>query len=300
MRQDPYKLPAIDYPLLVLVGETASGKSALALELAKKFDGEIISADSWAVYKGFDIGTAKPTAEERAAVPHHLLDVAEPLEGFSAPLFQKLAYLAIDDITRRGKLPIMVGGTGLYIDSVLYDYSFLPKSDPKLREELNAMSVQDLAARAEELELDTAGIDLRNKRRVIRLIENNGVRPTRKELRPNTLILGIKRPLPDLEVRIAQRIDGMVEAGFPDEVCRLCGRYGWDIEPMRAPGYRAFADYVQGKILLGAAKERFKRNDLQLAKKQRTWFRRNKSIHWFATPVDMEGVVERVTTFLNK
>ena len=287
-------------PLIVIVGETASGKSALALELAKRFNGEIISADSWTVYKGFDIGTAKPTPEERAAVPHHLLDVAEPLDGFSAPLFQQLAYEAMESIAKRGKLPIMVGGTGLYIDSVLYDYSFLPKSDPKFREELNALSLDELLAKAEAMELDTDGIDLRNKRRVIRLIENNGLRPTKKAIRPNTLVLGIKRPLTELEQRITQRIDAMVSAGFAEEVSRLGERYGWDIEPMRAPGYRAFAEYVQSKILLGAAKERFMRNDLQLAKKQRTWFKRNKSIQWVSTPVELDKVVDLVTAFLNK
>lgn len=287
-------------PLLVIVGETASGKSALGLALAEWFDGEIVSADSWAVYKGFDIGTAKPTAEDRAAVPHHLLDVADPAAGFSAPLFQRLAQAAMKDIWSCGKLPILVGGSGLYIDCILYDYSFLPPSDPVLRQELNGMSLSELLERADELELDTTGIDLRNKRRVIRLIENNGVRPTKRELRPNTLIIGIKRPLEELVSRITQRIDDMVNRGFEDEVRHLGEQYGWGIEAMRAPGYRAFADYVQGKISLEAAKERFMRNDLQLAKKQRTWFKRNKSIHWFSTPVNQTAVVDLVTTFLNK
>ncbi|HVW22941.1 MAG TPA: tRNA (adenosine(37)-N6)-dimethylallyltransferase MiaA [Candidatus Saccharimonadales bacterium] len=287
-------------PLLVIVGETASGKTELALQLAQQLNGEIICADSWTVYKGFDIGTAKPTAEEQAQAPHHLLDVAEPLEGFSAPSFQRLAKAAILDITERGKLPIVVGGTGLYIDSLLYDYSFLPPSDPALRVELNSMSLEGLLNKAEALELDTDGIDLRNKRRVIRLIESNGVRPTKQELRENTVIIGVKRPAEELEQRIITRIDAMVAAGFPEEVQRLGDQYGWDIEPMRAPGYRAFADYVQGKISLDAAKERFRRNDLQLAKKQRTWFKRNKSIQWFSTPVNLPNLVEFITTNLNK
>jgi tRNA dimethylallyltransferase len=284
-------------PLVIIVGETASGKSALAMQLAKRFDGELICADSWTVYKGFDIGTAKPSAEDQAQVPHHLLDVADPPQGFSAPQFQKLACQAIDDISQRGKLPIMVGGTGLYIDSVLYDYSFLPPSDPELRQELNALSLEEVQQRAESLRLDTTGIDLRNKRRVIRLIENKGVRPTKSGLRPGTLIIGVWRPLDELQGRIVQRIDGMVTDGFADEVQRLGEAYGWDCEPMRAPGYRAFADYVQNKVSLEAAKERFMQNDLQLAKKQRTWFKRNNSIQWLSDP---SNAVEIITTFLNK
>lgn len=283
-------------PLVVIVGETASGKSALALKLAELFAGEIISADSWTVYRGFDIGTAKPTPEERARIPHHLLDVADPQEGFSAAVFKRLAVQAIDDITARGKLPVLVGGTGLYIDSVLYDYAFLPAPDPQLRRELNSMDLAGLVKKARDLQFDMAGIDLRNKRRVIRLIENNGQRPTRQALRPNTLILGVRRPLDELRQRIIDRVDAMVIAGFVDEVKRLGEAYGWNIEPMRAPGYRAFADYVHGRVSLEAAKQRFVQNDLQLAKKQRTWFKRNKSIQWVTKQSE---AVDLVTTFLN-
>lgn len=284
-------------PLVVIVGETASGKSALALALAKQFDGEIISADSWAVYKGFDIGTAKPTAQEQAEVPHHLIDVADPQEGYSAAIFKKQAEAAIRDITARGKLPILVGGTGLYIDAILYDYSFLPPADPVQRQELNNLTLEQLIQKAEAMELDTTGIDMRNKRRIIRLIENNGIRPTKHAMRQNTLILGVKRPLEELTTRITQRIDHMVEAGFPEEVKQLGERYSWDIEPMRAPGYRAFAEYVKGNISLEEAKFRFRQKDLQLAKKQRTWFKRNSSIQWLT---DRSYAVEIVTTFLNK
>lgn len=284
-------------PLVVIVGETASGKSALAMDLAEKFGGELVCADSWTVYRGFDIGTAKPSTDDRSRIPHHLLDVADPAQGFSAAVFQRLAKQAIAEIHNRGKLPIMVGGTGLYIDSILYDYSFLPPSDPNLRAELNLLSLEDLLSRANELELDTDGIDLRNKRRVIRLIENNGVRPSKKGLRSDTLVLGIRRPIEELRERITARIDAMVENGFPDEVSRLGEQYGWDCEPMRAPGYRAFADYVQGLISLEAAKERFRQNDLQLAKKQRTWFKRESCIQWVS---DRSYAEELLTTFLNK
>jgi tRNA dimethylallyltransferase len=283
-------------PLIVIVGETASGKSALSMELAKRLDGEIICADSWTVYKGFDIGTAKPSTADQKAIPHHLLDVADPAVGYSAAVFQRQAKQAIDDITARGKLPLLVGGTGLYIDSILYDYSFLPPSDPGLREELNELSLGQVLARAEAMELDTGGIDLRNKRRVIRLIENEGVRPTKQPLRQNMLVLGIPIAREALQAKIEARIDGMVAAGFVDEVRGLLAQYGPDIEPFRAPGYRAFKDYVNGEISLQEAKQRFRQNDLQLAKKQRTWFKRNESIHWLDNRDKLAQAVELITT----
>ena len=157
-------------PLLVIVGETASGKTGLAIDLAKELNGEIICADSWTVRREVNIGTAKPTAEERATVPHHLLDIVGPEEAFTAAKFKDLANQSIEDITNRGKLPILVGGTGLYIDGLLYDYSFLTESNTAIREELNAMKTEDLIVMINGLDLDTSGIDMQNKRRLIRLI----------------------------------------------------------------------------------------------------------------------------------
>jgi tRNA dimethylallyltransferase len=282
-------------PLVVIVGQTASGKSDLAMQLAQTFDGEIICADSWTVYKGFDIGTAKPTADDRAVVTHHLLDVADPRVGYSAAVFQKQAKQAIDDIAGRGKLPILVGGTGLYIDSILYDYGFLPKSDPSLRQRLNAMNLDELQQVAKNKQLSLDAIDSRNKRRVIRHIENNGVQPSKKPLRNNTLILGVSCTIDVLQQRVVKRIDAMVDRGLTDEVRQLGAKYGWDNEPMKAPGYRAFRDYIEDRVTLESAKERFMRNDLQLAKKQRTWFKRNSAIHWLNNPVDAQ---ELVTNFL--
>ena len=284
-------------PLIAIVGETASGKSALALELAEQFNGELICADSWTVYKGFDIGTAKPTAAEQARVPHHLLDVADPVEGFSAVLFQKLARQAIADITARGRLPIIVGGTGLYIDSILYDYGFLPPSDPKLRDELNALALEQVLDRANELGLDTTGIDLRNKRRVIRLIENNGVRPIKHELRSNALVLGVSVPREELRERVSLRVDAMLSAGLEKEVHELAEKYGWDVEPMKGIGYVEFREYFAGARDWAETRERIVSATMGLAKRQRTWFKRNSSIQWVS---DRSNAVGIVTTFLNK
>lgn len=283
--------------LVVIVGETASGKTSLAIELAQRFDGEVIAADSWTVYKGFDIGTAKPTMEERAGIPHHLLDVAEPNDGFSAGKFKLLAVQVLEDIQRRGKLPIVVGGTGLYVDSILYDYSFLPRPSADLREELNAMTLEQVIDYARYKQLDLDGIDIRNKRRVIRVIENNGQKPTKKILRANTCVLGMYRDRDDLRARLMARLEAMVAAGFADEVAGLAERYGWDVEPMQAPDYRAMARYVRGEQSLETTREQIVQNDLQLAKKQRTWFKRNSHIKW----VDNSSqAVDIVTTFLNK
>ena len=287
-------------PLIVIVGETASGKSALAMELAKKFDGEIISADSWTVYRGFDIGTAKPSKLERAMVPHHLLDVADPSGGFSAVIFQQLAQAAINAIHHRGKLPILVGGTGLYIDSVIYHYGFLAPPPPELRERLNDMDLSEVLELAKQKGLDTSGIDTRNKRRVIRLIENNGVLPTKKGLRPNTLILGIQTPRESLVERITRRVDSMVSLGLEFEVRGLARQYGWDAEPMKGVGYKEWREYFAGSANLEQVQERIIKNTLDLAKRQRTWFKRNKSIQWIPTPINFTNVVELVTTFLNK
>lgn len=284
-------------PLIVIVGETASGKSALAMELAEKFNGELICADSWTVYKGFDIGTAKPSREEQGRVPHHLLDVADPAEGFSAVVFQKLAKGAIQSIVIRGKLPVMVGGTGLYIDSVLFDYRFLPPSDPELRKELNVMGLAEVHKRAEEMGLDTTGIDLHNKRRVIRLIENNGQRPGKGVLRENTLIIGIKVEREQLRKRIMKRVDAMLKAGLEDEVRQLAERYGWDAEPMKGIGYTEWKEYFAGAQSLAQTRERIIKASMDLAKRQRTWFKRNNSIQWVS---DRSNAVEIVTTFLNK
>lgn len=286
-------------PLIVIAGETASGKSSLAIQLAERFDGEIISADSWTVYEGFDIGTAKPSAEEQARVPHHLLDVADPNEGFSAVLFQKLAKEAILDINSRGKLPIIAGGTGLYIDSVIFNYGFLPPSNPALRAELNALTLGEVVTRSHNMGLDTTGIDIRNKRRVIRLIENNGVRPTKQGLRPDTLILGLRPPRDDLLRRIELRVDAMMAAGLEDEVRRLASQFGWDAEPMKGIGYWQWKDYFAGVQTREETREKIVKASLDLAKRQRTWFKRNKSIQWLSNSDRYAQSVELITTFLN-
>ncbi len=291
---------SVTAPLLVIVGETASGKSSLAFEVAERLNGEIICADSWTVYAGFDIGTAKPSAEDRERVPHHLLDVADPAQGFSAVVFKRLANQAIDDIHARGKLPILVGGTGLYVDSVIYDYSFLPAPEPGIRQRLEALSLDLLLEQASELGLDTGTVDTRNKRRVIRLIENDGQIPTRQDLRKNTVVCGLRIPRDELRQRIEQRVDDMLAAGLEGEVAKLAERYGWSVEPMKGIGYREWQAYFIGQQTLDEIRQQIIKATLDLAKRQRTWFKRNNSIHWLDNSDKVTATVDLATTFLNK
>ncbi len=237
-------------PLIVVVGETASGKTALGIELAQKFNGEIICADSRTVYKHMDIGTAKPTEAEQKGIKHHLLDIVEPNEKYNVAHFKKDAINAIKDIVSRRKLPIMVGGTGLYIDSVIFDYDFDKK--------------------------------------------------TMSGLRANTLIIGIQRRRDELKQRIQERVEGMLDEGLVDEVKSLGNKYGWENEAMTSTSYRAFAEHAKGTISLEEAKQKFIRNDVLFAKRQRTWFRRpvyQESIQWVNNPSD---AVDLATTFLSK
>lgn len=285
-------------PLLVIVGETASGKTALAIRLAQEFNGEIICADSWTVRRGVNIGTAKPTAEQQALVPHHLLDVVEPDEDFTAAVFKRLANEAIDDIARRGKLPIMVGGTGLYVDGVVYDFGFLPAGGQGVREALNTLSIPELLAQIKDLGFDLGTIDMRNKRRLIRLIETKGALPTKKDLRPNTLILGMRTDRETLTKRITERVDAMLAADLEAEVHDLVERYGWDCEALKGISYAQWRGYFEGLETRDDARQKIIKATLDLAKRQRTWFKRNKSIQWLNTPVKWLSVVDLVTTFL--
>lgn len=282
--------------MIAIVGETASGKSALAMELAVRFNGEIICADSRTVYRAMDIGTAKPTGEEQSKIRHYGLDLVDPDERFTVADFKDMAVKTIEEIESRGKLPILVGGTGLYIDSILYDFQFLPVADSEERERLSKISVDELQAEILDKGLPTPFND-RNPRHLSRVIETKGRAPAKQKLRPDALIFGISVPREQLKERIAQRVDGMLAAGLIDEIEQLSKRYGWEVEAMRAPAYKAFRGYLEGEINLEEARQRFIQNDLNLAKKQRTWFKRNSSIQWYSDPKE---IVEFVTTTLNK
>lgn len=284
-------------PLIVIVGETASGKSGLAIEIAKRFEGEIIGADSWTVYKDFNIGTAKPSTEERADVPHHLFDIVDALDGFNAALFKQLANEVIKDIHGRGRLPILVGGTGLYVDSIIFDFGFMPPGNPEERERRNGMSIEELLAEAEAEGVSLESVDTRNKRRIIRALETGGQQPKSTNLRENTLVLGIATPRETLKARITARVDAMLLQGLEQEVKRLSEKYGWNVEPMKGIGYREWYEYFHSSQSVEQTRQRIISSTLKLAKRQRTWFKRNNDIHWLDDP---SKYVDIVTTFLNK
>lgn len=287
-------------PLIVIVGETASGKSRLAIELAQRFDGEIICADSWTVRREVSIGTAKPTPEEQALVPHHLLDIIEPDEVFTAARFKELALEAIADIASRGKLPIMVGGTGLYIDGVIFDYSFRDISDPANRSQYDALTTEELVERITKQGIELGDVDVHNKRRLQRLLETGGAEPTRQPLRKNTKVLGLQTNRDRLRERVERRVDNMLKAGLEQEVQAIAEQYGWDCEALKGVGYAQWKDYFLGTQTQAETRTKIIKATMDLAKRQRTWFRRNKSIHWFGTPVKSTLVVDAVTTFLRK
>jgi tRNA dimethylallyltransferase len=287
-------------PLIAIVGSTATGKSALAIKIAQQFDGEIISADSWLVRKNIDIGTAKPSKKDLSLIKHHLIDLINADDDFSAAIYKKRALEVINDIYGRNKLPILVGGTGLYIDALLYDYSFLPSSSNDLRMKLNSMSLSQLHSLAIDKGLALDSIDQRNKRRVIRLIETNGMIPTKSEIKANVLLIGLNSSRKDLEENIQRRIEEMFNMGLADEVNELANKYGWDCQALKGIGYHEWKLYFMGNQSLEQTKQRIVKDTLLLAKRQTTWFKRNKSIHWFLTPVKYSMVEDLITTYLNK
>ncbi len=251
-------------PLVVIVGETASGKSDLAMSLAQQFKGEIISADSRAIYRGMDIGTAKPSKQDQEKIKHHLIDIINPGEKYSVLRFKNDANKIIDDITSRGKLPIMVGGSGLYIDAVIFDYQF--DNNPEVRNSINP----------------------RHAHTITKVNYS-------KDVRGKTLVIGISRSKEELELRISQRLEEMLSRGVIDETANLLERYGSDIDVLSGIGYKTFTKFINKEIDMDSLKKEYIRGDMYLAKRQRTWFKRNKSIHWITKQSE---AVELATTLL--
>lgn len=286
--------PPSPIPLLVLAGPTATGKTGLAIALARRLNGEIVSADSRQIYKGMDIGTAKPTADQRALVPHHLLDIITPDTSYTLAEYQADAQAAIAAIHQRGRLPLLVGGAGLYIRAVV-DNLAIPEVAPQweLRRELEAQAQREGTAslHARLTALDPAGaasIDPRNLRRLIRALEvclttgrpfseQQGARPS--PYRPLLLGLTCERAL--LYQRADQRVDAMLSAGLVDEVRRLVAEgYAWNLPAMTSLGYSEIGAYLRGESTLEAAVERLKLNTHSYIRRQYTWFRPDTHIHW--------------------
>ena len=271
--------------LVVILGPTASGKSAMALELAQKFSGEIVCADSRTIYKGMDIGTAKPSIQEQQLVKHHLIDIVEPNRPFSAAQFKKAAQDAIAEIQSRGKLPFLVGGSGMYIDSVIYDYGFRDEVSDEEKTLIENMSLQQLQKLAQQkFPAEFLKIDTKNRRRVEQLICKGPTKDNdRKSSIVDSLVLGLDIEKPLLRQNIEQRTKSMLSNSFIQEVEGLRQKYGDSDALVRTTGYAQVIEYLDGYIEKSELSDDIITATWQLSRKQMTWFRRNKSIEWISS-----------------
>ena len=296
-------------PLIVVAGPTASGKTSLAIDIAKALDGEIVCADSMQIYKYMDIGTAKATKEEQAQCPHHLMDIVEPDCEFSVADYTELAHKTISDIVLRGKTPIMCGGTGLYIDSIVNDVEFGEfENDYTLRRELEELAKkegpQKLIDILSKFDVESAKkLHPNNLKRIIRAIEFYKVsgipisehqRMTKlKESRYSAVEFIIDRERCELYDRINRRVDIMMNEGLTDEVKMLIGRgYSPELNSMQGIGYKELIAYFDGKSTLDEAVDAIKQNSRRYAKRQLTWFRRNENIHWLSPDNALEEALK--------
>jgi tRNA dimethylallyltransferase len=282
--------------LLVLIGPTAVGKTKLSIELAKKYNAEIISGDSMQIYKHMNIGTAKIQSAEMEGIPHHLLDIKEPHESFSVAEFQERVREKITDIHKRGKLPMLVGGTGLYIQSVIYDYQFTETcSDDAYRKELEEKArqrgndyVHDLLKKVDPESAER--IHPNNIRRVIRALEvfhctgkttSDIQQNQEQELLYNVALIGLTMDRDKLYERINYRVNLMLEDGLLEEVKALYNQGIRDVQSIQAIGYKEIYEYLDDLVTLEEAIENLKQNSRRYAKRQLTWFRNKMGVTWF-------------------
>ena len=285
--------------IIAVVGPTASGKTALGIALAREFGGEIVSADSRQIYRGMDIGTAKPTAAERRAIPHHLIDIKDPDEDYTVADYQRDAIAAINSIIARGNVPLLVGGTGLYVRAVLENLD-IPKTvaNPELRaqieKEIADVGLEAVFKKLVALDPEAAYVvDPKNPRRVVRALEvaiATGVPFTAQRAKHaplfDTLVLGLN-PAPEiLRERIDRRVDAMMRDGLVHEVSTLIKKYGQAPTAFDAIGYREIVAHLDGALSLEDATTVIKMDTWHYAKRQMTWFKKSNRIHW------IEGIIE--------
>ena len=280
--------------IIAVVGPTASGKTAYAVELAHKINGEIISADSRLVYKGFDIGTAKPTVEEMHGIPHYMIDIVEPEFDYTAGLYVTEARRIIEDIIKRGKTPIIAGGTGLYFRLLLENY-VMPEVEPNydLRKELQEYSSEDLHNILKKLDRDAADkIYANDKKKLIRTIEI--IKISGKPISESRSIaegsqydvdwLGLNFPREILYDRINKRVDIMIENGLVEETKNLLAKHGHIYNIVNTIGYQEITKFLDGEFSFEEAVDKLKQNSRNYAKRQLTWFRKNTKIKWNVYP----------------
>ena len=298
--------------VLCIVGPTAVGKTKMSIELAKQLNGEIISGDSMQIYRGMDIGTAKATMDERQGIPHHLIDEKNPDEPYSVAAFQQTVRAKIEEIKSRGKLPIIVGGTGLYIKSVLYDYEFAGESESKEIDEAKYGHLSNEELHAKLATVDEAGakdIHPNNRKRVIRALEiyeTSGVKKSEMiekqehKMIYDACLIGLTDDRTVLYDRINKRVDVMYETGLVEEVKALFDQgIPAESQSIRAIGYKELYDYFKGLISLEESKELIKRNSRRYAKRQYTWFNNQMDVTWFKVDVQhFDKTVKEVLTYV--
>ena len=298
--------------VLCIVGPTAVGKTKMSIELAKQLNGEIISGDSMQIYRGMDIGTAKATMDERQGIPHHLIDEKNPDEPYSVAAFQQTVRAKMEEIKSRGKLPIIVGGTGLYIKSVLYDYEFAGESESKEIDEAKYGHLSNEELHAKLAAVDEAGakdIHPNNRKRVIRALEiyeTSGVKKSEMiekqehKMIYDACLIGLTDDRNVLYDRINKRVDTMYETGLVEEVKALFDEgISAESQSIRAIGYKELYDYFKGLISLEESKELIKRNSRRYAKRQYTWFNNQMDVTWFKVDVQhFDKTVKEVLTYV--
>ena len=300
--------------VVILLGSTGVGKSRLVIELAEAFGGEIVSADSMQVYRYMDIGTAKPTPEERKRVRHHLIDLVNPDQPFHADLCRILGRKAIDQLYQRGQPIWVVGGTGLYIKALIQGLFPSPRIDPKVRERLKQESKEkggaSLFERLRQVDPKTASHlhphDLFRTIRALEVFNSTGVpisflrEQHRFGDRPYvTLKIGLEMSPRALYDKIEQRIDQMIDTGFLQEVKRLMEMgYGAELKPMQSLGYKQMVQFLSKEMEWDEAVRQMKRDTRHYAKRQGTWFKRDPEVHWYEASMDREKIFREVTSFL--
>lgn len=305
--------------IVVIVGPTASGKTELGVELAKEINGEVISGDSMQVYRGMDIGTAKVTESEMQGIPHHLINILNPDQTYSAYDFQQQARALITDITARGKTPIIVGGTGLYIQSVIYDYQFdkeevSPEVAEKVQQKMEELKSYSNEALHEYLGTfdpkSFADIHPNNRQRVERAISyylttkkvlSNRKKSTQLTENYDTLLIGIEMSRDTLYVRINKRVDIMLSHGLLDEVQELIELGYESCQSMQAIGYKEIIPVVHNEIELNEAVDQLKQHSRNYAKRQMTWFKNKLNVHWLdREKMSLTSMLSELKTLINK
>ena len=280
---------------IYIIGPTASGKTDLAIRIAQQYDGEIIAADSRTVFRGLDIGTAKPTKAEQTLARHWALDIVGPDDEFSAAKFQNYAKTKIAEIQKRRKTPIIVGGSGLYIDALLYDFTF-STPDKDRRDVLQARSIMELQQMIRDKKLTMPENDT-NKRYLINALERAGQEITKREIPSSYLIIGLNPSRRLLKERITKRAHQMLKDGVIDEIRWAYENYDYNSEALKGGIYKIFRGFIQNELSEDRALDLFIESDLKLVKKQLTWFKRNKRINWFE---DSESALEFIQRKLQK